>query len=154
MRSPDFRWAATVHEVWPEYPELFALAGSFSGDTGRVSLKGSGNDRKSIDITFGPLESANRKANDISDAPEITPEKVSRCRSSTLIAVPKTSSFKQRDLNQLSLRERSPDTATPWRSRWNLDKQVREFLQVADRGCGYCFRSQMNFGISISDSDK
>ncbi|MDM7923805.1 MAG: alpha/beta hydrolase family protein, partial [Pyrinomonadaceae bacterium] len=61
-----------------KYPELFKIAGSFSGALSAAEMSSStrrGEIGKSIDILFGPLGSDTRKANDIFQiVRDITPE--------------------------------------------------------------------------------
>ncbi len=123
-----------------KYPEMFSLAGSFSGALGAASFseKTAGPIGKAIDLIYGPLDSETRKANDIFRiVKDITPEKT---KSLPFLYVDcGTEDFliqNNRDFMQLLVEKKVPHEfrQLPGAHNWEYwDKQVQEFLRVAER---------------------
>ncbi|MBC7900205.1 MAG: hypothetical protein H7070_09150, partial [Saprospiraceae bacterium] len=123
-----------------KYPEMFALAGSFSGALGAASFseKTAGAIGKTIDSIYGPLESDTRKANDIFQMiKDLMPEKV---KSLPFLYIDcGTEDFliqNNRDFMQLLGEKKVPHEfrQLPGGHNWAYwDSQVQEFLRVADR---------------------
>lgn len=123
-----------------KYPEMFTLAGSFSGALGAASFseKTAGVIGKAIDSIYGPLDSETRKANDIFRiVKELSSEKI---KSLPFLYVDcGTEDFliqNNRDFMQLLVEKKVPHEyrQLPGAHNWEYwDKQVLEFLRVADK---------------------
>lgn len=127
-----------------KYPEMFALAGSFSGALGAASLSAEGRSTssiRSIDEVFGPAESETRAANDIFKmVREATPEKIKAmpflyvdCGNEDFLIQ------NNRDFVALLAEKKIPHEyrQLPGAHNWQYwDKQVREFLRVAENFIG------------------
>ncbi len=123
-----------------KYPEMFKLAGSFSGALGVTSFP-SGPDSafsKTINAVYGPADSENRKANDLFGLIRaLTPEKTKAlpffyvdCGTEDFLIQ------NNRDFMQLLVEKKVPHEfrQLPGAHNWEYwDKQVQEFLRVADR---------------------
>lgn len=124
-----------------KYPEMFSIAGSFSGALGAASFPSTGQNAallKSLNIIFGPADSETRKANDIFKMiREITPEK--RKVLPVLYIDCGTEDFlfqNNRDFVDLLFEKGVPHEfrQLPGGHTWAYwDKQVQEFLRVAER---------------------
>ncbi|MEJ7848881.1 MAG: alpha/beta hydrolase family protein [Pyrinomonadaceae bacterium] len=122
-----------------KYPEMFSLAGSFSGALGAAAFseKGIGAIGKSIDAIYGPLDSETRKANDIFQmVKEMKPEKM---RSMPFLYVDcGTEDFlfkNNQDFVTLLVEKKVPHEfrQLPGGHNWVYwNSQVKEFLEVAD----------------------
>ena len=123
-----------------KYPEMFSLAGSFSGALGAASISADGRSAasiRSIAEVFGPADSETRAANDIFKmVREATPEKVKAMpflyvdcgNEDFLIQI-------NRDFVALLAEKKIPHEyrQLPGAHNWPYwDKQVREFLRVAE----------------------
>lgn len=123
-----------------KYPEMFKLAGSFSGALGVTSFP-SGPDSafsKTINAVYGPADSETRKANDLFGLVRaLTPEKTKTLP--FLYIDCGTEDFliqNNRDFMQLLVEKKVPHEfrQLPGAHNWEYwDKQVQEFLRVADR---------------------
>jgi putative tributyrin esterase len=123
-----------------KYPEMFSLAGSFSGALGAASFseKTAGPIGKAIDLIYGPLDSDTRKANDLFRiVKDLSPEKL---KSLPFLYVDcGTEDFliqNNRDFMQLLVEKKVPHEfrQLPGAHNWEYwDSQVQEFLRVADR---------------------
>jgi putative tributyrin esterase len=127
-----------------KYPEMFSLAGSFSGALGAASLSAEGRSTssiRSIDEVFGPAESETRAANDIFKmVREATPEKIKAmpflyvdCGNEDFLIQ------NNRDFVALLAEKKIPHEyrQLPGAHNWQYwDKQVREFLRVAENFIG------------------
>ena len=122
-----------------KYPEMFALAGSFSGAVGVTSFKDDGAAfMKSINSVFGTADSETRKANDLFGlVRSLTPESTKTLP--FLYIDCGTEDFllqNNRDFIQLLTEKKVPHEfrQLPGGHNWKYwDSQVEEFLQVADR---------------------
>jgi S-formylglutathione hydrolase FrmB len=123
-----------------KYPEMFSLAGSFSGALGATNFteKNAGNIGKGIDAIFGPEAGEMRKANDIfaiirdSSAEKIKamPYIYQSCGTEDFLIQ------NNRDFLALLNEKKVPHEyrELPGGHTWTFwDDQVREFLTVADR---------------------
>lgn len=123
-----------------KYPEMFSLAGSFSGALGAASYseKTVGAIGKAIDLIYGPLDSDTRKTNDIFKiAKDITPDKI---KSLPFLYVDcGTEDFlfqNNRDFVQLLIERKFPHEfrQLPGGHNWRYwDEQVREFLELSEK---------------------
>ena len=123
-----------------KYPEMFSLAGSFSGALGATTFteKNAGNIGKGIDTIFGPIDSDARYSNDIFKMiREMSPEKQ---KSLPFIYVScGTEDFlfqNNRDFNALLIEKKVAHEyrELPGGHTWTFwDDQIREFLAVAER---------------------
>lgn len=123
-----------------KYPEMFSLAGSFSGALGAASFteKNAGAIGKSLESIFGSAESDTRKANDIFHiVRESSPDKI---KTFPFIYIDcGTEDFliqNNREFITLLMEKKVPHEfrQLPGGHTWTYwDKQVREFLRVADR---------------------
>jgi len=123
-----------------KYPEMFSLAGSFSGALGAASISADGRSTasiRSIAEVFGPADSETRAANDIFKmVREATPEKVKAmpflyvdCGNEDFLIQ------NNRDFVALLAEKKIPHEyrQLPGAHNWPYwDKQVREFLRVAE----------------------
>ena len=123
-----------------KYPEMFALAGSFSGALGAASFseKTAGAIGKTIDAIYGPMDGETRKANDIFRmVKEIAPEKIKALPFLYVDCGTEDFLFQNnRDFDQLLIDKKIPHEfrELPGAHDWKFwDSEVREFLQVADR---------------------
>lgn len=124
-----------------KYPEMFSLAGSFSGALGVASFPVTGrNDAfmKSVNSIFGPADSDTRKANDIFKMiREITPEKTKALPFLYIDCGTEDFLFQNnRDFIDLLVEKQVPHEfrQLPGGHNWAYwDKQVQEFLRVAER---------------------
>lgn len=127
-----------------KYPELFKLAGSFSGALGVATITESkfpGTIGKSIDAIFGPEGSEVRKANDPFDIiRRATPDKI---KAMPFIYVDcGTEDFlfqNNREFLELLVEKGVPHEyrQLPGAHDWKYwDKQVQEFLEIVDRTFG------------------
>ena len=122
-----------------KYPEMFSLAGSFSGALGAAvySEKGIGAIGKSIDAIYGPLESETRKANDIFRmVKEMTPEKMKAMPFFYVDCGTEDFLFKNnQDFVTLLVEKKVPHEfrQLPGGHDWKFwNSQVTEFLEVAE----------------------
>jgi S-formylglutathione hydrolase FrmB len=124
-----------------KYPDMFALAGSFSGALGAATYPVAGPNAaalSSITNIFGPMDSETRKANDIFRMiRELTPEKT---RALPFLYVDcGTEDFlfqNNRDFIDLLLEKKVPHEfrQLPGGHIWPYwDKQVQEFLRLSSR---------------------
>ena len=123
-----------------KYPEMFALAGSFSGALGIASFPTSRGAAfaKTIDAIFGPTDSETRKGNDLFGlARALTPEKTKTLPFLYVDCGTEDFLFQSnRDFIQLLIEKKVPHEfrQLPGAHNWEYwDKQVQEFLRVADR---------------------
>lgn len=124
-----------------KYPELFSLAGSFSGALGATSFteKNAGAMiGKGIDVIYGPQDSETRKANDIFKmVRELTPEKIKALP--FMYVSCGTEDFliqSNRDFDALFMEKKVPHEYRehPGIHDWVFwNDQVREFLDLAER---------------------
>jgi putative tributyrin esterase len=123
-----------------KYPELFSLAGSFSGALGAASFseKNAGAIGKSLDAVFGPADSETRKANDIfAIIRNASPEKIKAFP--FLYIDCGTEDFlidNNRDFMSLLVEKNVPHEfrQLPGGHTWPYwDQQVQEFLRVSDK---------------------
>ncbi|MCC7309186.1 MAG: esterase family protein [Acidobacteria bacterium] len=126
-----------------KYPDLFVLAGSFSGALGATSYteKSTGAIAKSIDLVYGPPDSETRKANDIFKlVRDLTPEKQKALPFIYLDCGTEDFLFQSnRNLDSLLIEKKVPHEyrELPGIHDWKYwDQQVKQFLQVADRMFG------------------
>ncbi|MBK9162788.1 MAG: esterase family protein [Acidobacteria bacterium] len=127
-----------------KYPDMFALAGSFSGALGAASLSGEGRSTssiRSIGEVFGPADSETRAANDIFKmVRESTPEKVKAMPFLYVDCGTEDFLFQNnRDFVALLAEKKIPHEyrQLPGAHNWPYwDKQVREFLRVAENFIG------------------
>ncbi len=123
-----------------KYPEMFSLAGSFSGALGAMSFteKNAGNIGKGIDVVFGPEDGDTRKANDIFRiVRDLTPETIKSlpffyqsCGTEDFLFA------NNRDFDALLIEKKVPHEFRehPGIHDWVFwNDQVREFLDVAER---------------------
>jgi putative tributyrin esterase len=123
-----------------KYPEMFSLAGSFSGALGAASfpVTGSTDRMKSLSIIFGATDSDTRKANDIFKmVREITPEKTKALPFLYIDCGTEDFLFQNnRDFIDLLIEKKIPHEfrQLPGGHNWPYwDKQVQEFLRIAER---------------------
>lgn len=124
-----------------KYPDKFVLAGSFSGALGAAQITErtvSGAIGKTIDGIFGPEGSDTRKANDIFGIiRSLTPEKMKAIPFIYLDCGTEDFLFQNnREFVNLLVEMKVPHEyrQLPGKHDWNYwDKQVQEFLQLADR---------------------
>jgi putative tributyrin esterase len=124
-----------------KYPEKFVLAGSFSGALGAADITEKsfpGAIGKTIDGIFGPVGSETRKSNDLfAIIRSITPEKAKTipfiyldCGTEDFLFI------NNRDFVSLLIEKKVPHEyrQLPGSHDWKYwDKQVQEFLQLADK---------------------
>jgi len=123
-----------------KYPDKFVLAGSFSGavQAASYSEKTIGNMGKAIDAIFGPDNGEVRNANDIFKiVKDLTPEKIKALPFLYVDCGTEDFLFKSnRDFVSLLIEKKVPHEfrELPGAHDWNYwDKQVQEFLRLADR---------------------
>ncbi len=124
-----------------KYPEMFSLAGSFSGALGAASFPSSGRGEasmRSLGVIFGPTDSETRKANDIFRMiREITPEQLKAMPFLYVDCGTEDFLFQNnRDFIDLLIQKKVPHEfrQLPGGHNWPYwDKQVQEFLRIADR---------------------
>lgn len=124
-----------------KYPDLFALAGSFSGALGAASITQKaipGAIGKTIDEIFGSPESETRKANDLFDiVRRSTPDKIKEFPFLYLDCGTEDFLFQNnRDFVALLLEKKVPHEfrQLPGGHNWKYwDTQVEEFLEVAEQ---------------------
>lgn len=123
-----------------KYPELFVIAGSFSGAVAGTTYteKNTGAIAKSIDSVYGPIDSEARKANDVFRLiRELAPEKQKALPFIYLDCGTEDFLFQSnRDFLALLTEKKIPHEfrELPGIHDWKYwDKQVQEFLRVADR---------------------
>jgi len=123
-----------------KYPDLFVVAGSFSGALGATTYteKSNGAIAKSIDLVYGPPDSDTRKANDIFKlVRDLTPEKQKSLPFIYLACGTEDFLFQSnRDLDSLLIEKKVPHEyrELPGVHDWKFwDGQIQQFLQVADR---------------------
>jgi len=120
-----------------KYPEIFVLAGSFSGALGVTDYKMSeGSFMKTIDDAFGPAASASRKANDLfALVRDASTEKIKTLPFIYLDCGTEDFLFQNnRDFLSLLIDKKVPHEyrQLPGAHDWKYwDKQVQEFLQLA-----------------------
>lgn len=124
-----------------KYPEMFSLAGSFSGALGAPTYPVSGRgdaSMRSLGVIFGAADSDTRKSNDIFKmVREITPEK--RKTLPFLYVDCGTEDFlfqNNRDFIDLLIEKKIPHEfrQLPGGHNWPYwDKQVQEFLRLSER---------------------
>lgn len=125
-----------------KYPDKFVLAGSFSGALGAAQITEKtlpGAIGKTIDGIFGPVESETRKSNDIfAIIRSITPEKAKTIPFIYLDCGTEDFLFQNnREFVNLLVEKKVPHEyrQLPGAHDWKYwDKQVQEFLQLADKG--------------------
>jgi S-formylglutathione hydrolase FrmB len=125
-----------------KYPEMFSLAGSFSGALGAATLPTAGPNAaalSSITTIFGPMDSETRKANDIFRMiREITPEQTKALPFLYIDCGTEDFLFQNnRDFIDLLIQKKVPHEyrQLPGGHTWIYwDKQVQEFLRLAERG--------------------
>jgi S-formylglutathione hydrolase FrmB len=124
-----------------KYPEMFSLAGSFSGALGAAAFPSTGPNSgrmKSLNIIFGPMDSDTRKANDIFKMiREITPEKAKALPFLYIDCGTEDFLFQNnRDFIDLLVQKQVPHEfrQLPGGHTWPYwEKQVQEFLRIAER---------------------
>ncbi len=124
-----------------KYPEMFSLAGSFSGALGAASFPASGRGEasmKSLGVIFGAADSETRKANDIFKmVREITPEKTKALPFLYIDCGSEDFLFQNnRDFIDLLVEKQVPHEfrQLPGGHTWPYwDKQVQEFLRLSER---------------------
>lgn len=124
-----------------KYPDKFVLVGSFSGALGAAQIteaRVSGAIGKTIDGIFGPADSETRKSNDIfAIIHSMTPEKTKTIPFIYLDCGTEDFLFaNNREFVSLLVEKKVPHEyrQLPGKHDWKYwDKQVQEFLQVADR---------------------
>ena len=122
-----------------KYPEMFSLAGSFSGALGVTTYKDDGASfMKSINAVFGPAESEVRNANDLFGLIRaLTPEKTKTLPFLYVDCGTEDFLFQNnRDFIQLLIEKKVPHEfrQLPGGHNWTYwDAQVQEFLRVADK---------------------
>lgn len=122
-----------------KYPQMFSLAGSFSGALGAATFteKNSGQIGKSLDAIFGPSDSELRKENDVFGLVKaLTPEKIKELP--FLYVDCGTEDFlyaNNKDFAALLVEKKIPHEfrELPGAHNWTFwNSQVKEFLEVAD----------------------
>ncbi len=124
-----------------KYPEMFSLVGSFSGALGAATYPDSGRgdaSLRSLSTVFGPADSETRKANDIFRMiREATPEQIKAFPFIYFDCGTEDFLFQNnRDFVDLLIQKkvRHEYRQLPGGHTWPYwDKQVQEFLAVADR---------------------
>lgn len=124
-----------------KYPEMFSLAGSFSGALGAATFPVSGRGEasmKSLNVIFGAADSETRKANDIFKmVREITPEKTKALPFLYIDCGTEDFLFQNnRDFIDLLVEKKIAHEfrQLPGGHNWPYwDKQVQEFLRIAER---------------------
>jgi len=124
-----------------KYPDKFVLAGSFSGALGAADITEKsfpGAIGKTIDGIFGPVESETRKSNDLfAIIRSMTPEKAKTIPFIYLDCGTEDFLFQNnREFVNLLIEKKVPHEyrQLPGAHDWKYwDKQVQEFLQLADR---------------------
>ncbi len=122
-----------------KYPEMFSLAGSFSGALGVTSFpNGSDAFSKTIIAVFGTADSETRKGNDLFGLVKgLTPEKAKTLPFLYVDCGTEDFLFQNnRDFIQLLVEKKIPHEfrQLPGGHNWAYwDSQVQEFLRVADR---------------------
>jgi len=123
-----------------KYPEMFSLAGSFSGALGAASFteKVRGAVGKSIDEIFGPIGSETRRSNDIfAMVRDLSPERIGAIPFIYLDCGTEDFLFQNnRDFVSLLIEKKVPHEYRhlPGAHNWAYwDAQVQEFLRVAAR---------------------
>jgi S-formylglutathione hydrolase FrmB len=124
-----------------KYPEMFSLAGSFSGALGAASFPSNGPNQgltKSLNIIDGPMDSETRKANDIFKMiREITPEKTKGLPFLYIDCGTEDFLFQNnRDFVDLLVEKKVVHEfrQLPGGHTWPYwDKQVQEFLRLSER---------------------
>lgn len=127
-----------------KYPDKFILAGSFSGALGAADITEKslpGAIGKTIDGIFGPVESETRKANDLFGIiRSMTPEKAKTIPFIYLDCGTEDFLFQSnRGFVNLLIEKKVPHEyrQLPGAHDWKYwDKQVQEFLQLADKAFG------------------
>lgn len=127
-----------------KYPEMFFLAGSFSGALGAAEISEKtfpGNIGRSIDSIFGPAGGEIRKANDIFDiVRRATREKIKGFPFLYLDCGTEDFLFQNnRDFAALLAEKKVPHEfrQLPGKHDWEYwNKQVREFLRIVQRSFG------------------
>lgn len=123
-----------------KFPEMFSLAGGFSGALAAASYTGknAGDIGKGIDAVYGPEDSETRKANDIFKmVRELTPEKIKALPFMYLSCG--TEDFliqSNREFDELFMEKKIPHEYRehPGIHDWVFwNDQVREFLDLAER---------------------
>lgn len=122
-----------------KYPELFTIAGSFSGALGAAEITEKnfpGSIGKSIDAIFGSADSDTRRANDIFDiVRNATPEKIKTLPYFYIDCGTEDFLFQtNRDFISLLTEKKIPHEyrQLPGTHNWQYwDSQVKEFFQVA-----------------------
>ncbi len=122
-----------------KYPEMFSLAGSFSGALGAAAFteKSAGSIGKTLDEIYGPPESGARKANDIFlMVKDMPPEKIRSIPFFYLDCGTEDFLFQNnRDFVGLLIEKKIPHEfrELPGAHNWVFwDSQVKEFLEVAE----------------------
>jgi S-formylglutathione hydrolase FrmB len=127
-----------------KYPEMFLLAGSFSGALGAATFPSNGPNQglmKSLNIIYGPMDSDTRKANDIFKmVREMTPEKTKALPFLYIDCGTEDFLFQNnRDFIDLLVQKQVPHEfrQLPGGHTWPYwDKQVQEFLRLSERHFG------------------
>ena len=127
-----------------KYPEMFVLAGSFSGAIGAATITEKevpGAIGKSIDAIFGPAGGEGRKANDPFDLIRLaTPEKIKKFPFLYVDCGTEDFLFRNnRDFVALLLEKKVPHEfrQLPGTHNWIYwDEQVQEFLELANKRFG------------------
>lgn len=127
-----------------KYPEKFILAGSFSGALGAADITEktvAGAIGKTIDGIFGPVESETRRSNNLfAIIRSMTPEKAKTIPFIYLDCGTEDFLFQNnRDFVSLLVEKKVPHEyrQLPGVHDWKYwDKQVQEFLQLADKAFG------------------
>ncbi len=122
-----------------KYPEMFSLAGSFSGALGAAGYSEANASRigKSMDAIYGPMESETRKANDIFRMiKDISPEKMKAMPFLYIDCGTEDFLFKNnQDFVALLVEKKMPHEfrQLPGGHDWKFwNSQVKEFLEVAE----------------------
>ena len=122
-----------------KYPEIFSLAGSFSGALGAAGYSEANASRigKAMDAIYGPMESETRKANDIFRMiREISPEKMNAMPFLYIDCGTEDFLFKNnQDFVTLLVEKKVPHEyrQLPGAHNWVFwNSQVKEFLEVAE----------------------
>lgn len=124
-----------------KYPELFVVAGSFSGALGAASITEKqipGAIGRSIDAIFGPMGSETRRSNDVFDLIRLaSPEKIKALPFLYIDCGTEDFLFQNnRDFIDLLLEKRVVHEfrELPGRHEWKFwNAQVEEFLELADK---------------------
>ena len=123
-----------------KYPEIFSLAGSFSGALGAASFseKTAGPIGKSIDAIYGPVDSETRKSNDIFRIiKEMAPAQIKTLPFLYVDCGTEDFLFQSnRDFAQLLTEKKVPHEyrQLPGGHTWPYwNSQVQEFLRAADK---------------------